>query len=63
MERITGRSENNARAILKGLIDVGFLVPESDNVRAPLLINFPIKAAPFLFPRLFPKDIEATLAV
>jgi Fic family protein len=63
MERITGRSENNARAILKGLIDVGLLVPESDNVRAPLLINFPIKAAPFLFPRLFPKDIEATLAV
>jgi hypothetical protein len=40
---------------------MGLLVTESDNWRSPLHINFPVKVAPYFFPKLFPKDIEATL--
>lgn len=61
IERITGRSEVTARGIVNDLIEAGLLITEPDNLRAPLRINFPMKVAPYLFPKLFPKDIEATL--
>jgi len=61
MERITGKSENVARSIMKNLLDKELLVNESSELRAPVLINFPIKYAPYIFPKLFPKDVEATM--
>ena len=61
LERITGKSENVARSIMKNLLDKGLLVNESSELRAPVSINFPIKYAPYIFPRLFPKDVEATM--
>ncbi len=61
LERITGKSENVARGIMKNLIDKELLINESSDLRSPVLINFPIKYAPYIFPRLFPKDVEATM--
>jgi len=61
LERITGKSENVARGIMKNLLDKGLLVNESTEFRAPVNINFPIKYSPYIFPKLFPKDIEATM--
>jgi hypothetical protein len=46
---------------MKDLIEVGLLVTESESWRSPIVINFPVKVAPYFFPKLFPKDIEATL--
>jgi len=43
------------------LLENGILRTESNIPRAPLYINFPVKVAPYFFPKLFPKDIEATL--
>jgi len=61
MERITGKSENVARGIMKNLLDKELLVNESSELRAPVSVNFPVKYAPYIFPKLFPKDIEATM--
>lgn len=59
--RLTGKSENTARKIMKEIMDKGLLISKSEDVKTPLYINFPVKVAPFLFPKLYPKDIEATL--
>lgn len=61
LERLTGKSENVARSIMKNLLDKGLLVNESSELRSPVLINFPVKYTPYLFPRLYPKDVEATM--
>ncbi len=61
MERLTGKSENVARSIMKDLLDKELLISESSDLRSPVIINFPIKYAPYIFPRLFPKDVEATM--
>ncbi len=59
--RLTGKSENTARKIMKEVMDKEILISKSDDVKTPLYINFPMKVAPFLFPKLYPGDIEATL--
>lgn len=59
--RLTGKSENTARKIMKELMNKELLISKSDDVKTPLYINFPVKVAPYLFPKLYPKDIEATL--
>ncbi|MBI2722630.1 MAG: Fic family protein [Bacteroidetes bacterium] len=61
MERLTGKSENLARGIMKDLLDKELLVNESSELRSPVMINFPIRYAPYIFPKLFPKDVEATM--
>ncbi len=60
--RLSGKSENTARKIVKELVNKGLLISKSDDVKTPLYINFPVKIAPYLFPKLYPKDIEITLA-
>lgn len=59
--RLTGKSENTARKILKELMKKEILISKSEDVKTPLYINFPVKVAPYLFPKLYPKNIEATL--
>lgn len=61
MQRITGKSENIARRIMNDLLDKELLVSETEELRSPVRINFPIRYAPYIFPKLFPKDIEATM--
>lgn len=61
MESLTGKSENVARSIMKDLLDKELLINESSELRSPVMINFPIRYAPYFFPKLFPKDIEATM--
>jgi Fic family protein len=61
MPRLTGKSENVARQIMNELLEKGLLVSESNELRSPVRINFPVRYAPYLFPRLYPKDIEATM--
>ena len=59
MERITGKSENTARGIMKELIEHELLI--SDEVNGPVRINFPIKYVGYFFPKLYPENIEGTL--
>ncbi|MBN8697093.1 MAG: Fic family protein [Bacteroidetes bacterium] len=59
--RLTGKKETMARKAMKQLIDVGLLIPREGEIKGDLYINFPVKVAPYFFPRLYPKDIEATL--
>jgi Fic family protein len=59
MERITGKSENTARSMMKELIDHGLLI--SDDVTGPVRINFPVNYIGYFFPKLYPENIEATL--
>lgn len=59
MERITGKSENTARKIMKELMEHGLLV--SDDSTGPVRINFPTKYVGYFFPKLYPENIEATL--
>ena len=61
MPRITGKSENVARRIMNDLLKKELLISESDELRSPVKINFPTRYAPYLFPKLFPKDVEATM--
>ena len=61
MERLTGKSENVARGIMNDLLEMELLVSETDALRSPVKINFPIRYAPYLFPKLFPGDVEATM--
>lgn len=61
MPRITGKSENIARRIMNDLMDKELLISETEELRSPVRINFPIRYAPYIFPKLFPKDIEATM--
>lgn len=61
MQRITGKSENIARRIMNDLLSKELLISESEELRSPVRINFPIRYAPYIFPKLFPKDIEATM--
>lgn len=61
MQRLTGKSENVAREIMNDLLKMELLVSESDALRSPVKINFPIRYAPYLFPKLFPGDVEATM--
>lgn len=59
MMRLTGKSDNVARAIMRELLDAELLKTESADVKSGLTINFPVKYAPYFFPKLFPPDIEA----
>ena len=59
MERITGKSENTARRIMKELMDHGLLV--SDDAVGPVRISFPVSYVGYFFPKLYPENIEATL--
>lgn len=61
LTRITGKSENTARAMMNDLLKKELLINEFDGLRSPLLINFPVKYAPYLFPKLYPENIEMTL--
>jgi len=58
--QIINRSEATARPLTVNLLAKGLLKSEG-NQKSPLTINFPIKYAPYLFPKLFPPDIEATI--
>lgn len=57
---ITGRSEAVARPIMNDLLTKGLLQTDEGH-RAPLRIGFPVSYAGYLFPKLYPPDIEATL--
>lgn len=52
---IVGMSERTARNVTKSLIDEGLLIPTSDWHRSPLRLGFPIRAAAYWFPNLFPE--------
>jgi hypothetical protein len=60
VQRIINRSEPVATELTKTLLAEGLLKTE-DNHRAPLTMGFPIKYAPYLFPKLFPPQIEAEM--
>lgn len=51
-EEITGYQERQARAILKKLVEQGYLV--SDTPRSPVRLGFPIEAIERWLPRLYP---------
>lgn len=59
--RLTGKRESTARVIMKELIAEGLLIGKPGELKKELYINFPVKVAPYLFPKLYPKEIEATL--
>lgn len=61
MPLITGKSENVARSIMNDLLKMELLISESDTLRSPVKINFPICYAPYIFPKLFPGDAEAKM--
>jgi len=61
MQRLTGKSENVARGIMNDMLKMELLISESNALRSPVKINFPIRYAPYLFPKLFPGDVEATM--
>ena len=54
------RSEPVATGLTKTLLAEGLLKTE-DHLRAPLTMGFPIKYAPYLFPKLFPPQVEADM--
>ena len=51
--RITGLAERTAREILRSLVKEGLLV--SDTEKSPVRLGFPIGAAHYWFPNLFPE--------
>lgn len=57
--RVTGRPERSARRALHALTAYGLL--ESDGEKTQVRMGFPVKAAPWLFPGLFPEAVEAAL--
>jgi Fic family protein len=57
---ITGRSDTVARPIMNNLLGKG-LLKTGDSQKAPLTMNFPVMYAPYLFPKLYPPDIEVSL--
>jgi len=59
MGRISGRSDNTARKVMYDLLQKQLLVTEGP--RMPVSINFPVAIAPYIFPNLYPGNIEATL--
>lgn len=61
--RLAGKKESTSRAIMKSLIDEKLLIEKTEGRKHELYINFPVKVAPYLFPKLYPKDIEATIAI
>lgn len=61
--RLTGKKESTARRIMKDLINEGLLKEKPGEFKKALYINFPVKVAPYLFPKLYPKEIEATLGM
>jgi Fic family protein len=60
MTRIIGKSRKVAAPLMNDLLAKD-LIRTGEGLRAPLTINFPIRYSPYLFPRLYPPDIEATL--
>jgi Fic family protein len=60
-ERLTGKSEKTARAIVKNLLDLELLKIEESNFKSPLRLNIPLFALPYYFPELYPVDVETTL--
>jgi Fic family protein len=60
VERIINKSEKVARPLMKDLLDKGLLKSEGGH-SSTLKINFPVKYAPYLFPKLYPADIEASI--
>jgi Fic family protein len=61
--RLTGKKESTARSIMKDLINEGLLIEKPGELKGALYINFPVKVAPYIFPKLYPKEVEATLAM
>ncbi len=59
--RLTGKKLAVARSIMKDLINEGLLIEREGSEKWTLYINFPVKVAPYLFPRLYPKEIEASI--
>ncbi|MCX6198653.1 MAG: Fic family protein [Bacteroidetes bacterium] len=59
--RLTGKSDNVARSIMKDLLDKELLKTDSDDVKAGLVMNFPVMYAPYFFPKLYPAEIEGTI--
>ena len=58
MARLTGKSENTARKIVKQLVAEGFLI---DSNKLAFEISFPAKYLPYLFPSLYPGNVEAEI--
>ena len=52
-KRITGLAERTARDILRNLVNEGLLV--SDSEKTPVRLGFPVGAAHYWFPNLFPE--------
>lgn len=62
--RLTGKKLAVARSIMKDLISEGLLIEkEESGEKWTLYINFPVKVAPYLFPKLYPKEIEASIVM
>lgn len=59
--RLTGKKETSGRAIVKELMTEEFLIEKEGESRGALYINFPVKITPYIFPRLYPQDAEASL--
>ena len=60
VQHIINRSEPVATELTKTLLAEGLLKTE-DYHRAPLTMGFPIRYAPYLFPKLFPPQVEAEM--
>lgn len=56
--KIVEMSERTGRNVLKTLFDEGLLVSDSDWHRSPVRLGFPVQAAAYLFPRLFPDNVQ-----
>jgi Fic family protein len=61
MMRLTGKSENVARSIMNDLLEKELLVSENDGLRSAVLVHFPVRYTPYLFPKLYPENIESSL--
>ena len=53
---LTGKAERTGRRIVKQLLEQKLL--RSDSEKGPLKLAFPVKAAGYYFPRLYPEGVE-----
>ena len=56
IHRITGKPERTARRVTQSLLQMELLTSESR--LGPLRLNFPMKVVPYLFPALYPPQVE-----
>lgn len=56
--KIVEKSERTGRNVLKALLDEGLLVADSDWHKSPVRLGFPAQVAAYLFPRLFPDNVQ-----